>query len=255
MRASDSTRSEPLSIPVVPADLPAAVRVIAERERLGPARTVWVNEVGGITFRFPSAHQFVKWAPFPHPELDFTAEAERMRWAHGWVVVPEVLDVGTDADGQWLRTRALPGRSAVSQFWRARPRTAARGIGAGLRRLHDRLPVADCPFSWSVESRIAQAAGTLGHELLTTAPPVDRLVVCHADACAPNTLLYDRGEPAGHVDLGRLGVADRWADLAVATYSLAWNFPGDWADELLDAYGIAWDEERIAYYRRLWDAT
>ena len=48
--------------------------------------------------------------------------------------------------------------------------------------------------------------------------------------------------------------ADRWADLAVATYSLAWNFPGEWEDELLDAYGIARDEERIAYYRRLWDA-
>ena len=197
----------------------------------------------------------MKWAPFPHPELDFAAEAERMRWAQRWVVVPEVLDLGTDADSQWLRTRALPGRSAVSAFWKARPRMAARGIGAGLRALHDRLPVADCPFSWSVESRVTRAPARQARELLTTAPPVDRLVVCHADACVPNTLLDDRGAPVGHVDLGCLGVADRWADLAVATYSLAWNFPGDWEDELLDAYGIARDEERIPYYRRLWDAT
>ena len=33
------------------------------------------------------------------------------------------------------------------------------------------------------------------------------------------------------------------------------NFSGDWEDELLDAYGIDRDDERIDYYRRLWDAT
>ncbi len=77
---------------------------------------------------------------------------------------------------------------------------------------------------------------------------------CHGDACAPNTRVDDRGESAGHVDLGRLGIGDRWADLAVATYSLPWNFTGEWEDELLDAYGIVRDEDRIAYYRRLWDA-
>ena len=57
------------------------------------------------------------------------------------------------------------------------------------------------------------------------------------------------------MDFGQLGVADRWADLAVATYSLAWNFAGDWEADLLDAYGIERDEERIGFYRQLWDAT
>ena len=36
--------------------------------------------------------------------------------------------------------------SAVDPQWVADPRTAARAIGAGLRLLHDALPVADCPF-------------------------------------------------------------------------------------------------------------
>jgi kanamycin kinase len=30
----------------------------------------------------------------------------------------------------------------------------------------------------------------------------------------------------GYVDLGDLGVADRWAGLAVAKLSLRWNHPG-----------------------------
>ena len=57
------------------------------------------------------------------------------------------------------------------------------------------------------------------------------------------------------MDLGALGVADRWADLAVASWSTAWNYGGDWTDALLDAYGVDRDEERIRYYRALGDAT
>jgi kanamycin kinase len=103
--------------------------------------------------------------------------------------------------------------------------------------LHDRLPVTECPFGpppWVV----------------TDSMPVDRLVVCHGDACAPNTLVDDDGRCFGHVDLGDLGVADRWADLAVATLSLSWNYAGEWEDDLLDAYGVDPDPDRVEHYRR-----
>lgn len=234
--------------------MPEGLRGLAARLRLGPGVGVWVNELGGVTFAFPEAGQYVKWLPH-HPEFDVTAEAARLAWAGAYTSVPEVLEVGRDASAQWLRTRALPGRSAVDERWRAEPQPAVRALGRGLRALHDRLPVADCPFDWSVESRAARARKPEDRALIAQAPPIDRLVVCHGDACAPNTLIDDDGEVTGHVDLLRLGVADRWADLAVATYSLSWNYPGDWSDELLDAYGIEPDEERIAFYRRLWDAT
>jgi kanamycin kinase len=146
----------------------------------------------------------------------------------------------------WLHTARLTGRSAVDSRWADDPRTAARAIGDGLRRLHDALPVDDCPFerpSWVPDD----------------APPADRLVVCHGDACSPNTLLTDDGTFSGHVDLGDLGVADRWADLAIATLSLDWNFPtegaGGFQEVLLDAYGVTADVDRIAYYRLAWDAS
>jgi kanamycin kinase len=78
-------------------------------------------------------------------------------------------------------------------------------------------------------------------------------VVCHGDACVPNTLLHDDGTFAAHVDLGSLGVADRWADLAVAAWSTKWNYGPGYDRALYDAYGIAPDPERISYYRLLWD--
>lgn len=84
-------------------------------------------------------------------------------------------------------------------------------------------------------------------------PEIDRLVVCHGDACSPNTLIDDRGCFAAHVDLGDLGLADRWADLAVATWSTRWNYGPGWEALLLEAYGIVPDPARTAYYRLLWD--
>ncbi|HXC82820.1 MAG TPA: phosphotransferase [Trebonia sp.] len=69
---------------------------------------------------------------------------------------------------------------------------------------------------------------TTALERAAAIPPVDKLVVCHGDACAPNTILADDGRWSGHVDLGVLGTADRWADLAVAAWSAGWNYGPGW---------------------------
>lgn len=56
-------------------------------------------------------------------------------------------------------------------------------------------------------------------------------------------------------DLGTLGVADRWADIAVAAMSTEWNYGPGWEDALIEAYGVDPDRERLSYYRELWNAT
>ncbi|MEW5809429.1 MAG: aminoglycoside 3'-phosphotransferase [Actinomycetota bacterium] len=223
-----------MSTPSHPPDVPAVVSEIADGR---PVRAVWVNELGGVTFAVGGPPvEFVKTYPHSVAHL-LDDEAVRLRWARRYAAVPEVLASGRG----WLHTAALPGRSAVDARWAGRPADAARAIGAGLRALHDTVPVSDCPFgppSWI-------GAG---------APSPDRLVVCHGDPCAPNTLMADDGRFAGHVDLGDLGVADRWADLAIATMSLDWNYPGaQWQAVLLDAYGVRPDPERIAFYRQRWN--
>lgn len=227
------------------ADVPVPPQV---RALAGPDRpeAVWVNACGGTSFR--AGTRFIKWNPHG-TGLDLVAERLRMQWAQRWHAVPQVLDWGANDEAQWLVTAALPGLGAVTPTWLARPLQAAQAIGRGLRLLHDALPVADCPFDWSVATRI-------GHRVPVeqlNPPAIDRLVVCHGDACAPNTVIAPDGSPAGHVDLGSLGVADRWADLAVASMSLGWNYSQDCEDALYAAYGVARDAERIAFYRYLWD--
>ncbi|MBS1906421.1 MAG: aminoglycoside 3'-phosphotransferase [Actinobacteria bacterium] len=241
-----------MSIPAVDLPVPEAVTALAGSAALTP---VWENGIGGLTFRTDDG-RFLKWGP-RHLETSMRDEAERMRWAAAWTAVPRVLAQGEDDAHEWLVTAALPGRSAVDPHWIARPEIAVRAVGAALRALHDALPVARCPWSWGVPERIENAArrGVVVPERLRDAPPIDRLVVCHGDACVPNTLLDDEGRGLAHVDLAALGVADRWADIAVASMSTGWNYGTGYEDLLIEAYGVDPDRERLAYYRELWDAT
>ena len=254
--------------------VPAPVIAAAGGRDVSP---VWVNEAGGLTFAVGegTGRCFIKWAP-AGSGLDLSGEAARLSWAGQYHPVPQPLDYGHDGTGSWLVTAALPGDNAVSARWKADPATAVTAIGKGLRALHEDLPTASCPFSWSAGQRLDDArrqaaSGRLDpagwhpcHQELTVAaalrhaaavPPPDKLVVCHGDACAPNTLLDEDGRWAGHVDLGLLGVADRWADLAVAIWSAEWNYGPGWDGLLLDAYGVCPDAERTRYYRLLWDLS
>jgi kanamycin kinase len=238
-----------------PSSQPPVPAVVARLAGGRSVHAVWVNKEGGATFRLGSdmpGREFIKVANAN--TADFAGEARRLRWASHHLPVPRVLGFGVERDCVWLRTGALPGLSAVHPRWLASPDVAVRAIGAGLRTLHDRLPVRSCPFDWSATSRLARLR-TDARARLGEPPPVDHLVVCHGDACSPNTLIDDDGRCCGHVDFSDLGVADRWADLAVAALSLGWNYPGRvWDAEFFAAYGIEPDPTRMVYYRRLWQA-
>ncbi|MFF1815714.1 phosphotransferase [Kribbella sp. NPDC058245] len=237
---------------------PDDVAVPAQIRRLGGNHSVtpvWRNGLGGLTFQVGAgpSRRFAKWAP-AGSGVDLSAEVERLQWASEFASVPVVLDYGADTDGAWMLTAGLPGDSAISDHWKANPETAVRATGVGLRALHDELPVDRCPFTWSVEDRLEQAAaaGKDSTSGLPDSPPIDKLVVCHGDACVPNTLITEDGHYSGHVDMAHLGKADRWADLAVATWSTEWNYGPGWEETLLSAYGVRPDPILTAYYRELW---
>jgi kanamycin kinase len=252
--------------------VPARVRALAGGDEVRP---VWVNQTGGVTFEVggPGRRRFVKWAP-RGGRSELPAEVARLAWAGRFITVPAVLGWGRDRAGWWIETGALAGEMAVTARWIGEPRTAVTAIGEGLRAMHETLPAGRCPFSWEAGPRLRDIRDRAGRGqldpaqwhrehrglsvgsalgLLADVPPVDRLVVCHGDACAPNTLLDGGGRVSGHVDLGTLGVADRWADLAVASWSVGWNFGTGWESVLLDAYGVPPDPDRTRYYRLLYD--
>lgn len=207
-----------------------------------------------------------------HPRI--ADEAARMRWAGRYLPVPEVLDSGSDGQVEWLVTQAVPGSDATDERLLARPASLVGILGRGLRLFHN-APVSECPFDFRLDVALEHVrqrvdAGLISsdrdfhpeHKHLKVAealaelegnrPPVDELVVCHGDYCFPNTVIQDQ-QIVGFLDLGELGVADRWWDLAVATWSATWNLGPGWEKSLLEAYDIEPDHDRIAYYRLLYD--
>jgi aminoglycoside phosphotransferase len=240
------------------------------------ATVVWsfIPEVVTRRLRAPDgAIRYLKVARLGR-EIGLAAERDRMAWAASRLPTPRVLDYGSDGEHEWLLTAGLDGVDATDDRLRADPARLVPLLADGLRRFHA-LPVDACPFDSRADNavRAAQRRVTAGlvdverdfhaeHAGLTAEAALDRLlqlrpeqedvVVCHGDYCLPNVLISD-GRVSGYVDLGDLGVADRWWDLATATQSVTRNLGPGWEDAFLDAYGVRRDAGKVAFYRLLYD--
>ena len=221
--------------------IPAAVLALTPN---ASPELVWRNELGGLTFRV--GERFVKWNP-KESGIDVRLERDRLGWISDRHPAPRVVLFGEDSHEQWLVTEALDGEHAVGDEWRRRTPEAVAAIATGLRALHA-VPVSGFPDAWIADSWANRRPAGLG-----PAPAIDHPVVVHGDACAPNTQISREGAWTGNTDFGDLTIGDRWADLAIASMSLDWNFGEGHQGAFFEAYGIEPDPERIAYYRALWD--
>lgn len=199
-------------------------------------------------------------------------EMARLRWAQGRLPVPPLHHFTMDRDAAWLLTGAVPGITAY-QALEADPDSAPAVVAALaglLRQLHS-IPVDTCPFDAGHRVRMAQARVRIDAGLVETddfdearsgwtaeqvwqgmqalLPLVPDPVVTHGDFSLDNILLAD-GRVTGLIDLGRLGVADRWQDLAILCNCLD-EFEGDLADRLIAAYGIADDPVKREFHLML----
>ncbi len=222
-------------------EVPPIARMLANG---ADPKLIWRNDLDGLTFRI--GDRFLKWNP-PTTGVDLERERMRLDWISTRHPAPRVLDHGIDGDAQWLLTEALPGDSAVGDEWRARRPEAICAIATGLLAIHA-ISIDDFPDAWTTQVWVGRQPASLGPR-----PPTGVPVLVHGDACAPNTLISAEGAWTGNVDFGDLAVGDRWADLAIASLSLDWNFGEGHQPEFFDAYGILPDEDRIAYYRSLWE--
>jgi kanamycin kinase len=201
-------------------------------------------------------------------------EAAAMRWASKYLRVPEVLDDGSVDGLDWLVTAEMAGVPATQDARRPTPEVLVPIVARGLRRFHETLPVDDCPFRFTVRAAIDVARRRLAegrekwddlHEehkhmtveeavarLEATAPAHEDLVVCHGDYCYPNVFIEGE-EVTGYLDLGELGVADRWWDVATGMWSTTWNVGPGYEELFAASYGVDVDEDKLAYFRLQYD--
>jgi kanamycin kinase len=202
-------------------------------------------------------------------------ERARLGWAGDRLPVPAVLDGGSDDGVEWLLITGLPGLDATAHRLRHDPATLVPILARGLRAFHE-VRVEGCPFDFRLDAALDLIGMRLEGDLVvpetdfhdehrhftpqraldhlrSRRPGGEDVVFCHGDYCLPNVLIDDEGGITGYVDLGESGLADRWWDLAVATWSVTWNLGPGWEQLFLDEYGIELDPERSAYYRLMYD--
>jgi len=201
-------------------------------------------------------------------------EAERMIWAAAYLPVPVVVVLEQRGATSILLTEALPGRDATDPAWRDDLGTLVAALGRGLRAFHEAVGEEWCPFRFDTERALDHVRRRIAvddidpagfHEehdhlspaaaltqLQATVPDEEDLVVCHGDYCPPNVLLSDH-TVTGYVDLGELGAADRWWDVAVGGWSTCWNFGPQFEALFYESYGIAPDPARLRFFRLLYD--
>ncbi len=235
----------------------------------------WSYEGAITTWRLDSVHDQVRFlkvrAVDETPSLG--DEAVRLRWARGYLPVPEVVAHGTEGGIDWLLLEELAGLDGTATPLKTDPERLVPILARGLRRFHE-APVTACPFRLTVGDAIATVRQrvdsgraerqdlhpefshlTLDEALATLdelAPAEEDLVVCHGDYCFPNVILVG-DEISGYIDLGELAVADRWWDVAVGSWSTTWNIGPGWEQLFLDSYGIVADHRRMTFYRLLYD--
>ncbi|MFC5891080.1 APH(3'') family aminoglycoside O-phosphotransferase [Kitasatospora sp. CM 4170] len=240
---------------------------------------VTTGESGAFVFRSADAGRYAKCVPVAGA-ADLAAERERIVWLSARAVPgPAVLD-WFDADvGACLITSAVHGVSA-DQVSAEDLRGSWERIADAVRRLHE-VPVSQCPFHRGLDTMVTLARDVVARDAVNPqflpveqqhTPPAGLLarlarqvprrrdqeagdaVVCHGDLCLPNIMLDPQTlDVSGFIDLGRLGQADRYADLAL----LLANARETWADEgqaraadvaFAERYGITLDDERLRFY-------
>jgi streptomycin 3"-kinase len=237
---------------------------------------------GDHVYRREDGLAYAKIAPAER-SMELVGERDRLTWLNGrGFASPEVVDWREAEDGSCLVMSTIPGIPANElsgpDLLKAWP-SMARQIGA----LHE-LAADRCPFDRGLSLMFDRAADVVARNAVNPEflPDEDRnvpaakllarvagelptrleqeaadRVVCHGDACMPNFMIDPQTfRCTGLVDLGRLGTADRYVDLAlmVANARESWVSQEEGAQAfaiLFETLGVgAPDRERLTFY--LW---
>lgn len=191
---------------------------------------------------------------------DITDEMLRLHWLAAHLPAPGVLYFSRTPEEAWLLISAMPGKTAC-QLLEACPDQQPEIVDAlatFLRRLHA-IPLHTCPFTSDHAYQLALAraridtglvdeddfdeerqgwtAGRVWDEMQAMLPLAPDPVVTHGDFSLDNLFIQD-GVVTGCIDGGRVGIADRYQDVAIM-----WNCLGEFGASLqerfLTQYGLA----------------
>lgn len=212
-------------------------------------------------------------------------EKDIIAWLDGRLPVPQIPAYYVENQTAYTLMSRITGKMLCDEEYLNDPTRLIKLVAEGLKLLWS-VDVSDCPCGvsplderlkaarWNVENgRVdldnvePETFGTNGfanpEELLSWLEqnrPEEDIVLTHGDFCLPN-IFAENNRISGFIDLGKMGPADTWQDLAIVLRSLEHNFSGRYNDGksyfefkpamLLDELGMEMNEEKNRYYMLL----
>lgn len=179
---------------------------------------------------------------------DVEREKDMMLWLEGKLPVPKVLHFERHDGWSNLLMSEADGVLCSEEYEDEQSPEKIIELYAECIRLFHSIDISDCPYTNSLDSRLAELDYLLNNDLadvdcenweedtpfkdprelydfLKTEKPEEELVFSHGDLGDSNIFVKD-GKVSGFIDLGRSGRADKWYDIAFCVRSIRGGYRG-----------------------------
>lgn len=208
-------------------------------------------------------------------------EVRVSRWLQGRIPVPRIEAYCTEDEEAYCLMSRIYGKMACDEAYMTNPQKLMDIVTQALRMLWS-VDISDCPCDNSLSVKLAMARYNVENGLvdldnvepetfgeggfassaellrwLESNRPEEDLVFSHGDFCLPN-LFADGDKVTGFIDLGKMGIADRWQDIALCYRSMKHNFEGKYSsgksydgyypEMLFEKLELKPDWEKLKYY-------
>ncbi len=208
-------------------------------------------------------------------------EMQMMEWLKGTLPVPEVICHEIQEGMSYLLMSRLQGVMACDSTAMKHPEQLVGALAAGLQMLWQ-VDISDCVYWSNLDQKLEAAKYNVEHGLvemdrcepdtfgeggfenpekllgwLMENRPEEEYVLSHGDYCLPNVFVKN-GTVCGFLDLGKMGIADKYQDIALCYRSLLHNYQGKYGggmvyedfrpESLFAALGMEADWEKVRYY-------
>lgn len=207
-------------------------------------------------------------------------EVKICRWLDGRIPVPELLGYAVAEGRAYSLMTRVQGKMLCDPSYLDQPELLLDLVVQAFEMLWA-VDISDCPCDSSVDVKLEMAKYNVEHGLvdldnvepetfgeggfsspqellgwLQAHRPQEEFVLSHGDFCLPN-VFAEGDRVTGFIDLGKMGIADPWQDLAIVNRSLKHNFAGKYGGKIYEGFlperlferlGAEVDRQKMKYY-------
>ena len=201
-----------------------------------------------------------------------------MNWLEDKIIVPKIICYVLENNISYFLMSKMPGLMSCDSYYLENSDQLLDLLVNGMKQLWS-INIKDCPSYVTLDTKLEEAKYRVDNHLVnmeecdphTFGPngfenplalyqwlvdnkPEEDLVLSHGDYCLPN--IFGTKNQIGFIDIGRMGICDKWQDIALCYRSLRDNMNGSYGGKIYDfnpdvlfkKLGIEKDEKRLNYY-------